>query len=276
MLSKTTSVPQISFFSRLSEQLNQQHPLYFLADKINWQMFEDAFSKHYSSKMGAPSKPIRLMISLLILKQLRNLSDKNIVEQWSENLYYQYFSGQQYFNPIHPFSATELVEFRKRIGLEGVELIFKESIKVNGKDADEDTLSGDTTIQEKNIPYPTETKLHKKIINKCVGIAKSEGIQLKQSYKFTMKKLSVLLRFQHTKTGSKAAQKARKRIKTIAGILVRELIRRLDRKALQKHEEQLMIYNKVILQKRTDKNKIYTNLHTKIPINTLCIYGIQN
>jgi transposase, IS5 family len=258
MLSKTKSSPQISFFSTLSEQLNQQHSLYFLANKINWQVFDDAFSRHYSSKMGAPSKPIRLMVSLLILKQLRNLSDESIVEQWSENLYYQYFSGEQYFKPSHPCSATELVEFRKRIGVEGVELIFKESIKVNGKDADEDTLSGDTTIQEKNITYPTDTKLHKKIINKCVGIAKSEGIQLKQSFKFTMKKLNVLLRFQHTKAGSKAARKARKRIKTIAGILVRELNRRLDTKALQKHESQLSIYEKVILQKRADKNKIYS------------------
>jgi transposase, IS5 family len=264
MLSKTKSSPQISFFSTLAEQLNQQHPLCYLAGKIHWQVFEDSFSKYYSSKMGAPSKPIRLMVSLLILKQLRNLSDENIVEQWSENLYYQYFSGEQYFKPTHPCSATELVEFRKRIGVEGVELIFKESIKANGKDADEDTLSGDTTIQEKNITYPTDTKLHKKMINKCVGIAKLEGIQLKQSYKFTMKKLSVLLRFQHTQKGSKAARKARKRIKTIAGILVRELTRKLDSKALQKHEEQLSIYKKVILQKRTDKNKIYSLHETAV------------
>ncbi|MBK8328624.1 MAG: transposase [Bacteroidetes bacterium] len=46
--------------------------------------------------MGKPAKPIRLMVSLLILKQLRNLSDESIVEQWSENVYYQYFSGELY------------------------------------------------------------------------------------------------------------------------------------------------------------------------------------
>ena len=47
---------------------------------------------------------------------------------------------------------TELVEFRKRIGEAGVELIFKESIRINGKDADDDNLSGDTTVQEKILP----------------------------------------------------------------------------------------------------------------------------
>jgi transposase, IS5 family len=258
MLSKINSNPQISFFSTLSEQLNQQHPLYLLAGKIGWQVFEEAFSKHYSSKMGAPSKPIRLMVSLLILKQLRNLSDESVVEQWSENLYYQYFSGEQYFKPAFPCSSTELVEFRKRIGVEGVELVFKESIKVNGTDADEDTLSGDTTVQEKNITYPTDTKLHKKIITKCVGIAKAEDIVLKQSYKFTMKKLNLLLRFQHTQKGSKAARKARKKIKTIAGRLVRELDRNLDEQALQKYQTQLNTYKKVMAQQRTDKNKIYS------------------
>jgi IS5 family transposase len=151
-------------------------------------MFEEAFSKHYSATMGKPAKPIRLMVSLLILKQLRNLSDENVVVVWSENVYFQYFSGEAFFVPKEPCSATELVEFRKRIGEEGIELIFKESIRVNGKDGDEDTLSADTTIQEKNITYPTDTKLHKKIIKKCIGIARAEKIVLRQSYRFTLKK----------------------------------------------------------------------------------------
>jgi IS5 family transposase len=258
MISKQKSTVQSCFFSSLSDQLNQQHPLYLLANKINWQTFEDNFSKHYSSTIGAPSKPIRLMVSLLILKQLRNLSDESIVAHWSENLYYQYFSGEVYFKPSRPCCATELVEFRKRIGVEGIELIFKESIKVNGNDADEDTLSADTTVQEKNITYPTDTKLHRKIIAKCVGIAKAEGVILKQTYRFTLKKLSILIRLQHTKNGSKQARKARKKIKTIASRLIRELDRTLSVQAFTKHETQLNIYKKVLLQSRSDKNKIYS------------------
>jgi hypothetical protein len=86
---------------------------------------------------------------LLILKQLRNLSDESVVQQWAENVYTQFFSGQVHFVPRLPCVPTELVEFRKRIGSQGVELIFKESIKVNGKDADDDTLSAVTTVQKK-------------------------------------------------------------------------------------------------------------------------------
>lgn len=213
MLSKPKNVGQSSLFSTLTDQLDAKHPLYLLANTIDWNVFESAFSKHYSITMGKPAKPIRLMVALLILKQLRNLSDENIVLAWSENLYFQYFSGGQCFVPKAPCSSTELVEFRKRIGVEGVELILKESIRVNGKDSDDDTLSADTTVQEKNITYPTDIKLHKKIITKCIGIAKAEQIVLRQSYKFTVKNLQTLLRFQHRKMVAALQEKQGKKLR---------------------------------------------------------------
>jgi IS5 family transposase len=100
--------------------------------------------------------------------------------------------------------------------------------------------------------------LHQRIIKKCVGIAKKEGIELRQSYKFTIKKLNTLLRFQHTKDGSKAARKARKKIKTIASRLVRELNRKLDEVAKQNHNGQLCMYQSVLNQRRDSRNKIYS------------------
>ena len=121
----------MGLFTGLADQLDQKHPLYLLANRTDWPFFEAAFKKHYSEKMGAPSKPIRLMVSLLILKSLRNLSDENLIEQWSENIYFQYFGGEQHFQPSIPCVPTELVAFRQRIGEPGVELILKESIRIN-------------------------------------------------------------------------------------------------------------------------------------------------
>ena len=127
MLTAQKISPQVGFFNGLQDQLDQKHPLYLLAHSINWLLFEENFKKHYSEKMGKPAKPIRLMVSLLILKHVRNLSDENLVEQWAENLYFQYFSGGQFFQPGIPCVPTELVSFRQRIGEEGVELILQES-----------------------------------------------------------------------------------------------------------------------------------------------------
>lgn len=253
--------PQLGLFGGLSDQLNQKHPLYLLATKINWQLFEDAFKQHYSEKMGKPAKPIRLMVSLLILKYLRNLSDENLVEQWSENIYFQHFSGVQHFQPNIPCVPTELVMFRQRIGEAGVELILKESIRINeppDKDDHGIVVSVDTTVQEKNITYPTDDKLYKKIIKKCWGIAGKEGIDLRQSYTVTVKKLNYLQRFKSTKHGAKAARKANKRIKIIAGRLVREIARKLPLNRLGVYLPEIKRYQQMLSQKRTDSNKIYS------------------
>ena len=128
MLNTRKHSPQLGLFGGLCDQLNQKHPMYQLANTIDWSLFDEAFKQHYSEKMGKPAKPIRLMVSLLILKYLRNLSDENLVEQWSENIYFQYFSGEQHFQPNIPCVPTELVMFRGRIGEAGMELILKESI----------------------------------------------------------------------------------------------------------------------------------------------------
>lgn len=258
MLSKQKNTNQLGFYSTFEEQLNHNHSLYKLSNVVNWKVFDAAFSKHYSLTQGAPAKPIRLMVSLLILKQLRNLSDESVVEQWSENSYYQYFSGEQSFCSGEPCVPTELVEFRKRIGTEGIELILKESIRVNGDDANDDNLSGDTTIQEKNITYPTDDKLYKKIITKCRSIADEQSIELRQSYTQTIKKLSTVQRFKKNKGGAVKARKASKKIKTIAGRLVRELERKLPAQILTAYSKELTLFKKVLVQKRGDSNKTYS------------------
>jgi len=261
MISKPNITSQIQLFNGLREQLNQNHPLYQLADKINWTYFDDLFEPLYSENIGAPAKPIRLMVSLLILKFVRNLSDESVVEQWSENIYYQYFGGEQFFQPKVPCSSTELVAFRHRIGEHGIEQIFKESIRINKNEQDGDigkTVSVDTTVQEKNITYPTDDKLHKKIIKNCISIAQREGIVLHQTYGKELKKLSALQRFKKRKNGFKIARKANKRVKTIAGRMLRDLERKLYSAGIIVYKDVIDIYQKVLLQKRDSSNKIYS------------------
>lgn len=258
MLPKPKNTSQMGFYSTFEEQLNHSHPLYKLAHLIRWNVFEEAFSRHYSATHGKPAKPIRLMVSLLILKQLRNLSDESVVEQWAENSYYQYFSGEECFCSKPPCVPTELVEFRKRIGPEGAELILKESIRVNGNDANDDNLSGDTTVQEKNITYPTDDKLYKKIIKKCQAIAEEECIELRQSYSRTVKKLCVIQRMRKNKGGDVKARKASKKIKTIAGRLVRDVERKLPSLLLPQYSNDLELFKRILAQKRSDSDKIYS------------------
>ena len=66
MLSIKKHILQLGLFHGLADQLDQKHPLYQLANKIDWSFFDTTFHKHYSEKIGAPAKLIRLVVSLLI------------------------------------------------------------------------------------------------------------------------------------------------------------------------------------------------------------------
>lgn len=246
----------MSFYSTFEEQLSRKHPLYILANRINWDQFNEAFKDLYCSDNGRPAKPIRLMVSLLMLKHIRDLSDESVVEQWEENSYYQYFGGVSGFVAAPPCEASELVHFRKRIGEQGIELILKESIRINGDDSNDPHVSVDTTVQEKNITFPTDNKLHRKIIKKCQQIAEKEQLPVRQSYTRILKKLGVDQRFrQHPKNKGKA-RKADRKVKTIAGRLVRELERNLPPGSM--YQNDLSLFKKVLAQKRDDTGKIYS------------------
>lgn len=247
---------QSSLFFSLAHTLNHKHPLYILSEKINWQLFEDAFSPLYCKDNGRPAKPIRMMVGLLLLKHIRNLSDEGVVEQWSENVYYQYFCGCNDFVTGFPCNATELVHFRYRIGEEGIALILKESIRINGEDGGDANISVDTTVQEKNVTFPTDDKLYKKIISRCHKLVEREGILLRQSYTQTLKKLSYDQRFRSHPRNRPKARKADKKIKTIAGRLVRDIERKLSPSS-PRHLD-LAFYKQVLAQQRNDKNKIYS------------------
>lgn len=255
MLSKKQFTGQLGFYSTFEEQLSHSHPLYILANKINWELFEDAFANLYSEE-GRPAKPIRLMVSLLLLKHIRNISDESVVEQWFENIYYQYFSGEKSYACGAPCEASELVHFRHRIGEKGIELIFRESIRVNGNDSNDPHVSVDTTVQEKNITYPTDDKLYKKIIKKCHAIAEQEQLPVRQTYTRTLKKLSVNQRFRNHPKNKSKARKADRKVKTITGRLVRELERNLP--PGNSYQADIDLFKSVLAQKRNDRNKIYS------------------
>ncbi len=259
MLTKSQSSNQNELFrNRLESIIDLKKPLCVLSTKINWSALEELFSKYYSKDFGRPSKPIRLMVSLLILKHLHNMSDESVVERWSENPYWQYFSGMEYFQWHLPCVPTELVKFRNRIGDAGVEEILKQSIEIHGKSAMEKEVIQDTTVQEKNITFPTDAKLHIKIIKLCLKLAISNNIKLRQTYTTTLKKLRWSLRYLNSPKRRKEALKAMRKIKTIAGRLVREILRKLNSEQLEKYKDLLDRMQRVLNQKRTDKNKIYS------------------
>ena len=259
---KKSKVPQVSLLQKtLLEQLNPNDPLMKLSKVFPWETIENEFTRFYAVN-GRPAKPIRLMVGLLILKQLMNLSDERIVVEWTRNPYYQAFCGEHYFQWEFPCEPSDITHFRHRIGEDGCKKLLQISVELHGSTKNEEDVVIDTTVQEKNITFPTDTKLHVKIISKCRKFARSENIKLRQSYVREEKMLLRSIRFDRGQTKKRHTAKARRRIKTIAGRLVRDVsnkmqILNLDR-FKQIYEKDIALFKQVLNQNRDSKHKIYS------------------
>ncbi|VVM21388.1 ISPg7, transposase [uncultured Gammaproteobacteria bacterium] len=117
----------------------------------------------------------------------------------------------------------------------------------------------DTTVQEKNITYPTDAKLAIKIINRLNKLAKRHGIQQRRTYVKEVKNCRLSIRhFRHVKKRAKA-KKALTRLRTIANKLIRELQRKLPTHSLfETYQKDFLFYQQVLAQQPKDKNKIYS------------------
>ena len=258
MIGKTPSQNQKDLFKPLLiDFINLEHELILLSNKIDWHYFEKEFASLYST-VGKPAMPIRLMVGSLMLKRIYNLGDETLAEAWKMNPYMQYFCGMAHFEHKFPCDPSDFVHFRKRIGEKGIEKIFAYSVSLFGKQAYEKQVLSDTTVAENNTTFPTDAKLAKKIIDKCNAIAKKEQTKQRQTY---VRKSKQLVRDTYNRKHPKRKKKAFKadrKLKTIAGRLLRELHRELPKDTLENYREELNFYNQVLAQKRTDKNKIYS------------------
>ena len=249
----------------LSTILNQSHELYQLADQIDWKPLEDEFKMLFVENKGAPAKPVRLVIGLMMLQHMYNFSDERVVDVWVENPYWQFFCGEQQFQREMPIDPSSLPRWRKRIGKDGMNKILSETIKTALKTRTVNMTSlqkaiVDTTVMEKNITFPTDSKTQYKAIKCLVKMAKFHQISLRQSYIYIgRKRLIKAGRYSHARQ-MKRAKKERSKIKTYLGRLYRDIERKITENPLLQSIFQgvFEIVEKLLAQKKDSKNKIYS------------------
>jgi transposase, IS5 family len=224
---------QDMFRARLDQIIDMEHALVKLARAIDWRFLEAKFGAVYADGVGRPPLPTRLMAGLAILKHTYNLSDEVVCELWIENPYYQYFCGEEFFQHRLPLDRSSMTNWRNRMGEERLRALLQESLAVATrtgamKPNDLARVIVDTTVQPKNITFPTDAKLMNRAREKLVKLANKLGVELRQSY-VRVGKLELIKhqRYAHARQFNRA-QRALRKLKTYLGRIIRDIARKID------------------------------------------------
>lgn len=250
------------FRSELRQMIDLKHPLVKLAESINWSRFDEQFGQTYCEENGRPGIRTRLMVALNYLKYSHDLSDEDVVQGWVENPYWQYLSGSKYFEHEMPIDPSSMTRWRKRIGEVGAEAMLAETIEVGKrlgfvKASQLTRINVDTTVQEKHVRFPTDSRLYDRAREKLVKLAKKFGIRLRQNYgKVGKKVLLMQSRYSHAKQ-FKRAKKCTKKLRTYLGRVIRDIERKAESKS-DELRELLDVSRRIHEQERKDKGKVYS------------------
>ncbi|MEN6620301.1 MAG: IS5 family transposase, partial [Smithella sp.] len=250
------------FRSSLEQILDRKHPLYVLANKINWERFDKSYGALFAQKQGRPALPTRLVVGLHYLKHAYNESDESVVARFLENPYWQYFCGFKHFQHELPIDPSSMTRWRKRLGPEKIEELLTVTIHTaKGEklltERHVERVNVDTTVQEKAIAFPTDARLYHKARRVLVKMAKKLNIKLRRSYERTSKKV-FLKQGRYASAGQhNRAKKETKKLKTMLGCVIRDILRKCP-KPEGRLAKVLNIAQAIFNQKRNDTNKIYS------------------
>lgn len=252
------------FRQRLENILDTRHALCRLAEQIPWAQCTDRFGSLYA-ECGRPGLPLRLLVGLQYLKHVYALSDDEVVAQWVENPYWQYFCGEEYFQHTLPVDPSQMTRFRQRIGEAGCEWLLQLTIDlgVQTKTVHPTHLrqvSVDTTVQPKAVAFPTDARLYLKGLRTLVRRAKQAGMPLRQSYT----RLATQAFIQHGRYAKakqfKRARRQQKKLKVYLGRVYRDVQRKIARTPEWAEGFQALMarLERLLTQQRQDTGKLYS------------------
>lgn len=218
------------FRARLDQIINMKHELVQLAGKIDWEFLDGEIAPFYSAK-GRPGIETRFVIGLLLLKHIYGLSDEGVCERWVHDPYFQHFTGEEFFQHAFPHERSDLSHWRKRLGGK-LELLLAESLRVAHESGalrpqDMARVTVDTTVQPKNISFPTDAKLLHAAIRGLTRLARKHGVRLRQSYVRIAKRAAMMAgRYAHAKQFKRHHRELRT-LRSRLGRLVRDIRRKI-------------------------------------------------
>ncbi len=259
---KPKKQPQDQLFQiRLDVVCDPVNSLVKLADRIDWDNLDEQFATLYSAE-GRPAIATRMMVGLTLLQSLYSLSEDDVVNRWPENPYWQYLCGETFFQHQSPIARSGLSKWRQRISSQGMETLLQQTLTVGlavgaVKSRSLKRVSVDTTVQPKAITHPTDSKLLNRSREHLVGLAKKEGICLRQSYQRKGPQAALKAgRYAHAQQ-FKRMRKSIKTLKTYLGRVVRDIERKTNI-ITPELKDALTQAKRLLKQQRSDSHKLYS------------------
>ncbi len=153
--------------------------------------------------------------------------------QWAKKPYWQFFCGGEYFETRLLCDPSGLTRFRRALGDAGVEELLAKTIEaavsmqaIAPKDLERVIV--DSTVQERAIAFPTDSRLLDVARRKLVLIAKRAGLVLRQTFEKEGRSLKRRAGcYAHARQFRRLRRGGLKRQRTILGRVMRDLQRRL-------------------------------------------------
>ena len=241
----------LSFNQPMGLHMNPENRWIKMADAIPWAIFEKKYSRLFKGKNGRVAKPLRLALGSLIIQTKYQYSDRELVDQLTENPYYQYFVGLPGYQEEPPIDASTLVLFRKRLKMDVImeanEYMldaFKEKDSSDKKDDDDHsnppaggngndksesepenkgTLMLDATCAPSNIRYPQDFSLlneaREKLETIIIRFCKAYGFSRPRMYRRQARKNYLAL----AKTKKRSTKKIRATIRKQLSYIKRDI-----------------------------------------------------
>ena len=222
------------FRARLDQIINMEHELVDLAGRLDWEHLDEQVAPLYSDK-GRPGIATRFVIGLMLLKHIFGLSDEEVCERWVYDPYFQYFTGEEFFQHGFPHERSDLSHWRQRLGSK-LELLLAESLRVAHeanalRTKDLKRVTVDTTVQPKAITFPTDAKLLHAAIRALNRLAREHGVRLRQSYLRVAKRAAMMAgRYAHAKQFNRHRRELRL-LRIRLGRIIRDIRRKIAGKA---------------------------------------------
>jgi IS5 family transposase len=217
--------------ARLDQIINLDHELVTLSREIDWGWIDGEIAPLFSDK-GRPGLPTRFAVGLLLLKSIYALSDEQVCDRWVYDPYFQYFTGEEFFQHRFPHERSDLTHWRERIGGR-LEKLLAESLRVAHatgalKTKDLARVTVDTTVQPKAITFPTDVKLVHAAIKGLNRLARKHDVALRQSYLRVAKRAALMAgRYAHAKQFNRHNRQLRF-LRTRLGRLIRDIRRKIE------------------------------------------------